>query len=167
MDMNKQWFADQVRTHEKSLYAMALSFMKNEADANDCVQDSVLKAYRKLGSLKDPEKFKSWALGIVINTCKDELRRRNRRELPTGLTEEEPVPEAAVSYETKTALFEAVMNVPEPYRTVLVLFYYEDMPVSDISDTTGDKPATVRKQLERARKLLKAELEREDFYYDV
>lgn len=51
----------------------------------------------------------------------------------------------------------------EPYRTVLILFYYEDLPTADVAAATGTRPATVRKQLERARDLLRAELAKEGF----
>lgn len=145
------------------MYALAMSYMKQEDDALDCMQQSILKAYEHLDSLRDPEKFRSWLYGILINCCKDELRRKKRAATPEEHTEEQPAPEAPVSHETKEVLWNAVNRLPEPYRTVLILFYYEDLPTADIAAATDTRPATVRKQLERARDLLKAELEKEGF----
>ncbi|MBR0364716.1 MAG: sigma-70 family RNA polymerase sigma factor [Clostridia bacterium] len=163
MQMDKAWFLDQIRDREAAMYALAMSYMKQEDDALDCMQQSILKAYEHLGSLRDPEKFRPWLYGILINCCKDELRRKKRAGVPEEQTDECPAPEAPVSTETKQVLWNAVDRLGEPYRTVLILFYYEDLPTADIAAATDTRPATVRKQLERARELLKAELEKEGF----
>ena len=163
MRMDKAWFSDRVREREAGMYALAMSYMKQEDDALDCMQQSILKAYEHLDSLRDPEKFKSWMYGILINCCKDELRRKKRAGIPEEHAEDRPAPEAAVSTETKQVLWNAVNRLSEPYRTVLILFYYEDLPTADVAEATGTRPATVRKQLERARDLLRAELAKEGF----
>lgn len=161
--MDRVWFSEQVRDREASMYALAMSYMKQEDDALDCMQQSILKAYEHLGSLRDPDKFKSWIYGILVNCCKDELRRKKRSAFPDEMTEDVPAPAAPVSSETKQVLWNAVQRLSEPYRTVVLLFYYEDLPTAEIAEVTGSRPATVRKQLERARELLKAELTKEGF----
>ena len=163
MPVDREWFSEQIRDREAAMYALAMSYMKQEDDALDCMQQSILKAYEHLGSLRDPEKFRPWLYGILINCCKDELRRRKRAGISDELSEERPAPEAAVSTETKQVLWSAVNRLSDPYRTVLILFYYEDLPTADIAAAMDTRPATVRKQLERARELLKAELEKEGF----
>lgn len=163
MPMDREWFSEQIRDREAAMYALAMSYMKQEDDALDCMQQSILKAYEHLGSLRDPEKFRPWLYGILINCCKDELRRRKRAGLSDEPAEERPEPESVVSAETKQVLWSAVNRLSDPYRTVLILFYYEDLPTADIAAATDTRPATVRKQLERARELLKAELEKEGF----
>lgn len=161
--MDREWFSEQIRDREAAMYALAMSYMKQEDDALDCMQQSILKAYEHLGSLRDPEKFRPWLYGILINCCKDELRRRKRAGLSDEPAEEPPEPESVVSAETKQVLWSAVNRLSDPYRTVLILFYYEDLPTADIAAAMDTRPATVRKQLERARELLKAELEKEGF----
>lgn len=163
MPVDREWFSEQIRDREAAMYALAMSYMKQEDDALDCMQQSILKAYEHLGSLRDPEKFRPWLYGILINCCKDELRRRKRAGFSDELSEERPAPEAVVSTETKQVLWSAVNRLSDPYRTVLILFYYEDLPTADIAAAMDTRPATVRKQLERARELLKAELEKEGF----
>lgn len=163
MPMDREWFSEQIRDREAAMYALAMSYMKQEDDALDCMQQSILKAYEHLGSLRDPEKFRPWLYGILINCCKDELRRRKRAGLSDEPAEERPEPESVVSAETKQVLWSAVNRLSDPYRTVLILFYYEDLPTADIAAAMDTRPATVRKQLERARELLKAELEKEGF----
>ncbi|MBQ1595554.1 MAG: sigma-70 family RNA polymerase sigma factor, partial [Clostridia bacterium] len=121
MQMDKAWFSDQIRDREAAMYALAMSYMKQEDDALDCMQQSILKAYEHLGSLRDPEKFRPWLYGILINCCKDELRRKKRAGVPEEQTDECPAPEAPVSTETKQVLWNAVDRLGEPYRTVLIL----------------------------------------------
>ena len=163
LQMDKAWFSEQVRDREAAMYALAMSYMKQEDDALDCMQQSILKAYEHLDSLRDPARFKSWIYGILVNCCKDELRRKKRNAFPDELAADRPSPEAPVSSETKQVLWNAVHRLEEPYRTVVLLFYYEDLPTGEVAEITGDQPATVRKQLERARELLKAELAKEGF----
>lgn len=166
LKQNKTWFSEQVLSLEPGLYALAMSYMKQEADALDCMQQSILKAYEKLDTLQDPDKFRPWLYGILVNCCRDELRKRGRTMSLEDRNGEDPVPEPSVSFETKAVLWAAVQRLPEPFRTLLILFYYDDLPTEDIALAMEEKPATVRKQLERARAKLRAELEREGFHYD-
>ncbi len=166
MKQDKAWFSEQVRALEPGLFALAMSYMKEEADALDCIQQSILNAYTKLETLREPDKFKPWLYGILVNQCKDELRRRGRTVSLEDRDGEEPASEPAVSFETKAVLWAAVQRLSEPYRTLLILFYYEDLPTEDIALAMNQKPATVRKQLERAREKLRTELEREGFHHD-
>lgn len=166
MTHSKEWFSDRIREHENGLYALAFSYVKNEADAGDCLQNAILKAYEHLGQLSDPDSFKPWIYGILVNCCKDELKRRGRVDLRDDGMPEQAEPEPRISRDTRYTLLDAVMKLEPPYRTVLLLHYYEDMAVSDIARVTGRTPGAVRKQLERGRTQLKAVLLKEGFFYD-
>ncbi len=167
MRPDKAWFSARVRENEASLYALAMSYMKQEADALDCVQQSILKAYEHLDRLEDPEKFRAWMFGILVNCCRDELRRRKRvRVVEPGESEEPTVPDPSAATDTRTVLWSALDRLADPYRTVLLLFYYEDLSTADIAEVTGAGQSAVRKQLERGRALLKDELTKEGFSYE-
>ena len=167
MRPDKAWFSERVRENEASMYALAMSYMKQEADALDCIQQSILKAYEHLDGLKDPEKFRSWMFGILVNCCRDELRRRKRFRVVEPEEGAEPsVPDASEAADTKTVLWNALSRLDDPYRTVLLLFYYEDLSTADIADVTGAGQSAVRKQLERGRALLRDELTKEGFSYE-
>ena len=164
LNMDKAWFSDRVREQEAGMYALAMSYMKQEADALDCMQQSILKAYEHLDSLRDPERFKSWLFGILVNCCRDELRRKKRRDIPEEAPGAVSAPEDSMRpLETKTVLRDAVDALSEPYRTVVILFYYEDLPTAEIAEALGEHPDAVRKQLSRARDLLRARLVKEEF----
>lgn len=160
MEDEREWFCERVRSCENSMYVLALGLLRSDADAKDAMQEALLRAYRNLDSLKNRNKFKSWIMRIVTNTSYDMLRQRREYaglEDGTGIAVEEPAPGLL----RRTVLWDAVQKLSVPYRTVVVLFYYEDFPVREISRITGDTPATVRKQLSRAREQLKQLLPRE------
>ena len=70
----KEFFCECIRQHEKSMYALAFSILKNENDAADIMQEAILKAYCNMDNLRDKRKFKSWILSIVHNTAIEFLR---------------------------------------------------------------------------------------------
>ena len=106
---------------------------------------------RKALYLKDAEKFRSWLLKIAANSAYDILRRRGRT-VPL----EDLEPAAADHTEDKLGLWMAVQQLPADYRTVVVLFYYEDLDVREISQITAIPEATVKTRLFRARQRLKS-----------
>ncbi len=158
--MQKERFCEYIREYENAMYAVAFSVVQNESDAAEVLSESVYRAYKNLPSLRNPKAFKSWLLRIVHNTAVEEIRKHGKC-IPTDSFPEAEA-EERVEITTKLALREAVESLPQPYRTVVVLFYYENLPTSDIANITQTAEPNVRKQLSRARGMLK-ELLKEDF----
>lgn len=104
------------------MYTLAIGILKNEADAADVMQDSILKAYCNLDQLKDRNKFRPWILSIVHNTAIEYIRKR--KDI-VDLEEQEQLasPEPAVDTATKLTVREAIQKLKLPYRTVIILFY--------------------------------------------
>ena len=140
-----------MRLCEKSLYRVTASLLSSQQDAEDAMQEALCPAYEKLYTLKDAEKFRSWLLKIAANSAYDILRRRGRT-VPL----EDLEPAAADHTEDKLGLWMAVQQLPADYRTVVVLFYYEDLDVREISQITAIPEATVKTRLFRARQRLKS-----------
>lgn len=140
-----------MRLCEKSLYRVTASLLSSQQDAEDAMQEALCTAYEKLYTLKDAEKFRSWLLKIAANSAYDILRRRGRT-VPL----EDLEPAAADHTEDKLGLWMAVQQLPSDYRTVVVLFYYEDLDVREISQITAIPEATVKTRLFRARQRLKS-----------
>lgn len=157
----KEWFSDQIRIHQNAMYALAWSILRNEADAAEAVSESVYRAYSRLDTLRSRGAFKTWVLFIVHNTAV-EMVRKNSRYCDLETAEEPQAPQSGVDLPTKLALRSAVESLDQPYRTVVILYYYEDLSAAQIGKITGAAPAAVRQQLSRARKMLK-ELLKEDF----
>ena len=158
----KEYFTEGVRSCESRMYTLALGIVQNEADAADVMQDAILKAYCNLDQLRDRKKFQSWILSIVHNTAIEFLRRRKQTvDLDTQYDLEAPV--LAADPATKLTVWEAIEQLPLPYRTVIILFYYDGYSVRQIVDVTAASQAAVRQQLARGRKMLAQLLKKEDF----
>lgn len=158
----KEFFCECIRQHEKSMYALAFSILKNENDAADIMQEAILKAYCNMDNLQDKKKFKSWILSIVHNTAIEFLRKHWETvdiEDQWGIS----APEPPIDMAAKLTVCEAVQKLKPPYRTVVILFYYDNLPIQKISDITSTPAVTVRQQLFRARKMLAKLLNKEDF----
>jgi RNA polymerase sigma-70 factor (ECF subfamily) len=148
------------------VYRLAFSRVKNSFDANDITQEVFLKYIKADKTYNDEEHRKAWLIKTTVNTSKTlVLSSWNRRRSSVEFTDEGL---GAVSHstdknidgmETKSVLFSIVMNLPKKYRTVIHLFYYEDMSLENISKTTGLAVNTVKSQLHRARNLLKTKFE--------
>jgi RNA polymerase sigma-70 factor (ECF subfamily) len=159
----KDKFCEYIREHENAMYALALSILNNQADAGEAVSESVFRAYKNLDTLKNKKSFKPWILRIVHNTAV-EMIRKNERMIPM---DEIPVTTDNSSQDltAKLALRDAVAGLKQPYRTLVVLFYYEDFSTARIAQITNTNIVTVRKQLSRARKMLR-EILKEDFNHE-
>jgi len=138
-----------------SVFSAAFSICRNRADADDVVQSTFLKYHTRPTDYRDENHLKAWLLRVAINHARDMTRafwRRNRvgwEDYMAGLAFEQP---------EDNRLFEAVMRLPEKYRVVIHLFYYEDYPISQIASILHRSEGTVKSQLSRGRSLLKTML---------
>ena len=158
---DKDEFCAQIRRWEKAMYALAFSVVKNDADAAEVLSESIYRAYRNLDSLKNRDAFKAWVLCIVHNTAV-ELVRKNQKVVSLDELPERKDDGYENRLTVSLTLRQAVEGLKQPYRTVVVLFYYENLSVSEIAQITGTNVAAVKQQLSRARKMLRTAL-KEDF----
>ncbi|MDE6639910.1 MAG: sigma-70 family RNA polymerase sigma factor [Acetatifactor sp.] len=143
-------FCEQVSQYRYQFYITAYALLRNEADAEDAVCNAILNGYEHLGQLKNPKKFKSWMLTITKNEA---LKLRCKRMgLPGDEAVEQLLPPA---YDNHNELWDIVQTLKEEYRIVIVLFYYNDLSLRDISDVLDIPIGTVKSRLDRGRKLLK------------
>lgn len=156
-------FCEKVRLYQDAMYTLAYSILRNDQDAADAISESVVKAYTNLSQLNNPHAFKSWLLKIVHNTCLEMLRKNVNS---VSIEEQYDLPEKSSHHDisTKLVLRQAVEALNQPYRTVVYLFYYEDLSIAEISKITGGSIIAVKKQLSRARSMLQESLNKEDFF---
>lgn len=162
-----------IRPYEAQLFRTAFALVRNEAEAEDIVQDAVLKAYRKLSSFRGDSKFSTWLTAITINEARGRLRLRNRaavdslderREenaeyLPAALTDWREVPLAMLERQEIRALIEeAVAELPNAYREIITLRDVEELSVNDTAALLGISVALVKVRLHRARMMLQKKL---------
>lgn len=128
--------------------------MKNSFDTDDIVQNVYLKLHKNIDSLNDDSHAKHWLIRVAINECKNHcLSSWVRKVIPL---EEKPVDGAL--FEADNKVWQSVMDLPQKYRIVTYLFYYEEYSIAQIAQILKVKEATVRKQLQRARERLKTSL---------
>ena len=135
-----------------TLFRIALNYYGNPSDAEDTVQDVMLKLYESDKQFDSDEHVRNWLIRVTINSCKTVLRsfwRKNRISI-------DDLSENAVWDNTEQSeLFTAVMSLHEQHRTVLYLYYYEDFTTKEIAEMMGQKEAHIRTRLSRARNKLK------------
>lgn len=158
--MNSRRIADYVTENRESHYRLAYSYVKNPDDALDVIQESICKAIHGAHTLKSPEFIKTWYYRIVINTALDLLRKQKKLVLADDEAFETlhaVVDDPMEDYD----LHQALERLPGHYRTVVVLRYFEDLPLNDIAEVTGLPLSTVKTRLYKSLKMLRLELESE------
>lgn len=144
------------------MYTLAMGILKNEADAADAMQDAILKAYCNLDQLKDRNRFRPWILSIVHNTAIEYIRKqKNMVDLESQ--EDLAAPEPGVDTATRLTVWDGIQRLKLPYRTVIILFYYENYSVRQIAEVTHTSVIAIKQQLSRGRKMLAQLLNKEDF----
>ena len=129
-------------------------YLKNHADTEDIFQTVFLKYTLRSAAFESPEHEKAWFIRVTINACKDLLRSFfRRRTVPL----EEAAAQAAVP-EEDGAVLEAVLALPEAYRNVIYLHYYEQYTAPEIAEILGKNPNTVYTLLARGRERLRKTL---------
>ncbi len=166
-------FHELIRPYERRVYAMALSFLRNEADAEDATQETFLKAYRNLASFRGDAKFGTWLVSITLNEARSRIRRRDAikiesldepndeegRTSPALLRDWKEIPsEALERKEIRQLLYKAVTALPSIYREVFQLRDIEQMSVNEAAAALGITISSVKVRLHRARMMLQKAL---------
>ncbi|MBS5984277.1 RNA polymerase sigma factor [Clostridium butyricum] len=137
-------------------YRLAYSYVKNEADSLDIIQESIIKALTSIESLKEIEKVKSWFYKIVIRTSIDYIRKNKKYNDMIDISE---IINNGKSDEYKDLdLYKALDELDETYKTIIILRYFEDMKINDIADILDENPNTVKTRLYAGLKKLKIDI---------
>ncbi len=148
LSMAMDAYADMVRR-------ICFLHLKNKYDTEDVFQNVYLKYLLSDKSFASGEHEKAWFARVAINVCTDHLRYASRRKwVPLDVIEEE----SEVVDETASEVLQAVLSLPEKYKNVIYLHYYEDYSAVEIARVLGKKENTVYSWLSRARELLKEKL---------
>jgi len=142
------------------LFALAQRILRDSDAASDVLQTALVQIWRDLPGLRDPERFEAWSYRIVLRCCQTDRRRARRSLLPIEL---QPTDAAVGDIQAWVAqrdeLERAFLRLTEDQRTVLVLLYYRDLPVSQVADILGISPGTVKSRLYHARQAMRAAVE--------
>ena len=151
--MSEQCDIEQLfRRHAQTVYRVCYSFMGNAADAEDATQATFMKLIDRPRSFESEQHEQAWLIVCASNLCKDTLKSAARTRV-TKMPEREP--EDPRQGEPIDATLDAVLRLPDKYKDVVYLHYYEGYKTDEIAQITGEKPSTVRNRLRDARALLK------------
>lgn len=140
-------FVELMEGQKSVMYKVARSYLRNDADAADAMSETVLACFEKLGSLRQPQYFRTWLVRILIRKCQDILRDR-RRSVP--LDEIAQVGRDDPGH-ARVEFLDLLDSLDEKYRTVLLLYYGEGFTVGEIAQAMDLKVETVKTRLKRAR----------------
>lgn len=154
--MDKETFTNAVLDSEQTLYRIAKSILKQDADCADAVQEAILKAYSKLNSLREERYFKTWLCRILIREC---YKIYNHRSDYVPL---EQISEISDSSQGMGEIYESIMELDKKLRPVVVMYYIEGFSTEETAAALGIAQGTVKSRLSRARKQLRQILESEE-----
>jgi len=168
---DKKAFGELVERHQESIRKIALRMVADDEIVRELVQESLLEAYLSLERLRQPEKFRSWLCGIVLNLCRSHLREQKRQarrgasereeqdfawwKLQSGLPGPEQVAEAR---EQHRLVLGAIEELPSDQREATLLFYFEFLSLREIAAVAGISLGAVKVRLHRARNQLRESL---------
>lgn len=150
MNERDQWLNAAMAAHETALLRMCFLYLGDLQLAEDAVQETFIKAYRRFDSYRGRSQEKTWLTAIAINTCKDMRRSAWFRHVDSAAALEQ-LPEQAAPYtEWDDTVTQAVMALEEKYRAVVLLYYYQELTAREISQALGITPQAVYKRLKKA-----------------
>jgi len=147
-------FIQLMEMHKESMYKIAHSYLKRDADIADAMQETILDCFEKIQTLKDPKYFKTWLIRILINNCNDIIRKESK----VCLLEHYEGLEIEAVAEDLTEFRELLNSIDEKYRTILILYYVEGYRIREIAGLLDMNESTVNSRLRRSRMMLKKEL---------
>ena len=149
-------FVTLMEQHKINMYKVARSYLRNEEDIADVMQQTILDCYEHLDTLKKTSYFKTWMTRILINNCLDIIRKNERNTNIDML-------DLITVQDQETDIFEFIdtlERIDEKYRTILILYYVEGFKIREIAELLNMNERTVNSRLRRGRNSYKEEWER-------
>lgn len=147
-------FEQNIREYAPNMYRLALAMLHNRQDAEDAVSEAVLRAYEKIHTLREADRFKSWIMQITANEAR-KIYGKNKRVTPV----EDMEAYMPVFRDEKHELWDVVMQLEPAYREVIMLYFYERFTMKEISRIVRVPEGTVKSRLSRAKAKLREIME--------
>ncbi|CAH2715343.1 RNA polymerase sigma factor SigV [Neobacillus rhizosphaerae] len=146
-----------VLENKEKFYRLAYSYVKNEEDALDIIQESIHKALKGIHTLENPQALKSWFFRIVVNTSLDLLRKKKKEMVVENDILEFFSPQKNDTYENLD-LTRLLNELPDKYRVVIILKFFEDLKIHEIAEVLNEKENTIKTRLYKGLKMLRIEM---------
>ncbi|MBM7660251.1 RNA polymerase sigma-70 factor (ECF subfamily) [Bacillus mesophilus] len=163
------WFEQIMDEYGERLTKVAYNYLKDWSLAEDVVQDVFITCYKQYGKLDEVTYFKSWIYRITINKCKDTLKSSYMKKvifdsnLFRFFIAKEPTPEMTLIHQSDEELLSiSVLSLTVKFREVIILYYYEELSIEEISSILALNKNTIKTRLSRGRARLKELIERSE-----
>lgn len=160
-DTGVAWFEEIGRRELDRAYRLAGLILGDAAEAEDATQEALLRAWKQRRTLRDPDRAQAWFDRILVNACRDRLRRRRPTVRWADVSDGVPAavdPFAAI--QARDEVLRGLADLSTDHRIVLVLRYWADLPVDGIADRLGVPAGTVKSRLHYALDAIRTEVER-------
>ncbi|XZI54230.1 sigma-70 family RNA polymerase sigma factor [Clostridium perfringens] len=153
MKGNKESFGILIKNNKEYLYKMAFLYVKDEQDALEVIHETVYRGFLNIEKLKKAKFFNTWITRVLINVSIDFLKKKGKNEM---LDESTPIikEKCEISTEEKLDLYNAIDLLNDNYKTVIIMMYFNDMKIKDISKVMEIPENTVKTYLRRAKQAL-------------
>lgn len=158
-DQNR-FFIDLVNEYQEMLLHMCYVYLRDQEMAKDAVQETFLKAYRGLNTFRGESSVKTWLIQIAVNTCKSMQRSAWLRHIDLRITPEDIPQTVVMPQEEDLDIMCDIIQLPSKLKEVIMLYYWQDMNVSEIAQSLGIAQSTVSRRLKHARDKLHDVLDR-------
>ncbi|WEY91195.1 RNA polymerase sigma factor SigV [Bacillus subtilis] len=152
-----------ITDQKQDFYRLAFSYVKNQDDALDIVQESIKKALSSVETVRNPETIKSWFYKILVRTAIDFFRKQKKIRVMDDETIEF-LSKGKEDHYKDTDLHDALDELPYRYKTIIILRFFEDLKLKETAEITGENTNTVKTRLYRALKLMRIQLTKEDLF---
>jgi RNA polymerase sigma-70 factor, ECF subfamily len=157
-DVRAHAFRALVDDYLTEAYRLAAAILRDPGEAEDATHDALVRAWARWPQLRDRERAEAWFQSILVNECRERLRRRGRRLHEIAVPPEQAAREP-LGYEERDALRRGLGDLNPDQRVVLVLRFYLDLEVDEIARRTGARAGTVKSRLHHGLRALRAAYE--------
>jgi RNA polymerase sigma-70 factor (ECF subfamily) len=157
-------FGELFRAHEARVYRLAITILHDERDAEDAVQDVFVRVFEHIQDYRGTSAFNTWLTAIVVNRCRDKLRRRRLRQALSldrlrGRASAHDPSELVARRQQRQSLWALVERLDDKYRLPVILHYYEGLPCDEVAFILSLRTSTIYSRLNTARTRLRAMLQ--------
>ena len=160
-EKDKEVFIKNINENRLKMYKTAIAILKNEDDANDAIQEALYSAYKNYYNLKEKSYFTTWIIRILINKCYDIINKNKKKAyIDDSITENTTGVED--NYEVENSLEWVLNKIDKDLKEIVVLYYYDELSVTDIATILEIPQGTVKSRLSRAREQIGKIMKKEE-----
>lgn len=158
---NEDAFLDMLQIYRDQLFKTAITYLKNETDALEAIQEVSYRAYKHIHKVTHPKYMKTWLIRIMMNYCLDELKQRQRMSPVATFFEQSTFDEDSIA---KIDIQERIERLKKRYQIIVILKYYHQYTLTEIAESLNLPLGTVKTRLNKALGLLREDIGKGDEY---